>query len=163
MQSRSPTTVGCIYYTKTDGSYRLCIDYRILNSLSHLDAYPLPRIDDTLDALRGTKYFSSVDLKQGYYQIGMNPYDKHKTAFVTHCGLYQFKVMPFGLCGAPATFERTMEQILKGLLWERCLAYLDDVTIFGKDFQTALENLCVVFDRFRQANFKLNPKKCRFF
>ena len=127
-----------------------------------LESYPLPRIDDTLDALQGAEFFSTIDLAQGYFQIGMDPKDKEKTAFVTHCGLYQFRVMPFGLSGAPATFERAMEQVLKGLLWDKCLVYLDDVTIFGKTFISTMCNLAIVFERFRQSGLKLKAKKCHF-
>ena len=90
---------------KKDGSTRFCVDYRKFNSVTRKNSYPLPRIDDTLRALSGATWFSSLDLKSGYWQVGMHPEDREKTAFTTGKGLWQFTVMPFGLCNAPATFE----------------------------------------------------------
>ena len=120
--------------------------------MTRKDAYPLLRIDETLDTLSGAQWFSTLDMASGYHQIGMDDRDKCKTAFTTHMGLYQFWVMPFGLCGAPTTFERVMELVLRGLRWERCLVYLDNVIIFGKTFEQALENLEEVFSLFQSAN-----------
>ena len=96
------------------------------------DSYPLPRIDDTLDTLAGSKIFSTLDLKSGYWQVDLDPKDKEKTAFTIGTGLWQFTVMPFGLCNAPATFERLMETVLAGLSWKTCLVYLDDIIVVGK-------------------------------
>lgn len=104
-----------VLYTKKGGSVRFCIDYRRLNSVTHKDSYPLPRIDDSLDVIRGSKWFSTVDLQSGFWQVQMNNSDAEKTAFVTNGGLYQFRVMPSGLCNAPATFQRLMECVLSGL------------------------------------------------
>ena len=151
-----------ILVAKKDGTTRFCVDYRKLNNVTRKDAYPLPRIDETLDTLSGAQWFSTLDMASGYYQIGMDDRDKCKTAFTTHMGLYQFWVMSFGLCGAPATFESVMELVLRGLRWERCLVYLDDVIVFGKMFEQALENLEVLFSRFQTANLKLKPKKVSF-
>ncbi|GFW30421.1 retrovirus-related Pol polyprotein from transposon 17.6 [Trichonephila clavipes] len=105
------------------------------------DSYPLPRIDDTLDTLSGHKWFSTLDLKSGYWQVEVHPEDREKTAFTSGQGLWQFKVMPFGLCNAPATFERLMETVLKGLTFEACLIYLDDVIIGGRTFEEHLQNI----------------------
>lgn len=148
---------------KRDGSVRFCVDFRNQNEKTVKDAYPLPRIDDTLDTLSGAKWFSCVDLASGYWQVKVANEDKHKTAFSTHKGLYQFTVMPMGMCNSPATFSRLMNTILGNLQWHRCLCYLDDVIIFGKDFETALVNLKAVFQCFREANLKLKPSKCCFF
>ncbi|GFX17545.1 retrovirus-related Pol polyprotein from transposon 297 [Trichonephila clavipes] len=127
------------------------------------DSYPLPRIDDTLDTLSGHKWFSTLDLKSGYWQVEINPEDREKTAFTSGQGLWQFKVMPFGLCNAPATFERLMETVLKGLTFEACLIYLDDVIIGGRTFEEHLQNIRKVLSKLSDANLKLNPSKCKFF
>lgn len=98
-----------------------------------------------------------------YWQVVMDEADKQKTAFATHKGLFQFKVLPIGLSNSPATFERLMEAIHSGLQWERCLVYLDDIITFGSTFEETLENLTSVFDRLKSANLKLKPKKCVLF
>jgi hypothetical protein len=125
------------------------------------DCFPLPRIDDTLDTLVGTKWFSTLDLKSGYWQLDVHPDDKEKTAFSTGQGLWHFTVMPFVLCNAAATFERLMDTVLRGLTYSACLVYLDDVIIIGRTFQEYLLNLRKVFERFREARLKLNPGKCQ--
>ncbi len=123
-------------------------------------AYPLPRIDDTLDALCGSMYFSTLDLYSGYWQVEMDQRDIDKTAFVTQHGLFRFTVMPFGLCNALATFERLMELVLKDLNWKICLIYLDDIIVYGPLFYPAPDRLKTVWRRIREANLKLKPIKC---
>ncbi|GFW62057.1 retrovirus-related Pol polyprotein from transposon 412 [Trichonephila clavipes] len=130
--SSSPWASPIVLVRKKDGSRRFCVDYRKLNDVTKKDSYPLPRIDDTLDTLSGHKWFSTLDLKSGYWQVEIHPEDREKTAFTSGQGLWQFKVMPFALCNAPATFERLMETVLKGLTFEACLIYLDDVIIGGR-------------------------------
>lgn len=139
---------------KKHGSTRVCADYRRVNNATIKDSYPLPRIDDTFDAMAGASWFSTLDLRSGYWQVEMKPSDREKTAFTTGDGLWQFKVMPFGLCNAPATFERLMDKVLQGLPLNVCLVYLDDILVHGKTFEAALHHLSDVFERLRKANQK---------
>ena len=163
--SKSPWSFPVVMVKKKDGSLRFCIDYRALNQATVKDSYPLPRIDDTLDALSGSKWFSTLDLKSGYHQVKMADQDKEKTAFCAGGGLqlWQFRVMPFGLCNAPATFERLMERVLDGLNWKASLVYLDDVIVLGKTFKEQFSHLEAVFKRLLDVGLKLNPKKCNLF
>lgn len=160
--SVSPWSSPVVLVKKKDGNWRFCVDYRKLNKFTKKDVYPLPRIDDTLDSLSGSKFFSSMDLYTGYWQIEVDEADREKTAFITPEGLYEFKVMPFGLCNAPATFERMMDNLLRHLKWTMCLCYLDDIVVFSKTFEDHLDRLHAVLKCIDQAGLKLNPKKCVF-
>ena len=132
------------------------------NSVTRKDAYPLPRIDDTLTNLAGYKWYSTLDLISGYWQVALDEEDGEKTAFRTTEGLYKFRVMPFGLCNAPATFQRLMDLVLAGLQWSHCLVYIDDIIILGRDFADHISNLDRVFQRIQEAGLKLKPRKCAF-
>ena len=161
--SDSPWSAPVVLVTKKDGGTRFCVDYRRLNLATVKDAYPLPRIDDTLDMLAGKRWCSTLDLASGYWQVSLSPDAQCKTAFATHSGLFQFKVMPFGLCNAPATFERLMDRVLQGLRWSRCLVYLDDIISFGTTFDDALDNLTLIFERLRSYGLQLKSTKCHLF
>jgi hypothetical protein len=161
--SSSPWSSPVVLVTKKDGSTRFCVDYRRLNDVTKKDSYTLPSIDDTLSTLAGSRWFSTLDLKSGYWQVGVHPEDKEKTAFSNGSGLYQFNVMPFGLCNAPATFERLMEFVLRGLTWKTCLVYLDDVMVVGSTFGEHLKNLNEIFGPLKSAHLQLNVKNCKLF
>jgi hypothetical protein len=132
---------------KKDNTWRFCVDYRKLNEVTHKDAYPLPRIDDSLDALGGSRLFSTLDLTSGYWQVELDEVAREKAAFVTRSGLWEWQVLPFGLTSAPSTFERLMERVLRGLHWETLLIYLDDIIVFSRDLDSHLERLAEVFTR----------------
>jgi len=161
--SKSEWASPVILVPKKDGSIRFCVDYRKLNSITRKDTYPLPRIDQLLDALGGAKYFSTMDLASGYWQFPLSEHDKHKTAFITPAGLYQFEVMPFGVCNGPATCQRTMDSVLADLLWKSCLVYLDDIIIYSRTFSEHVQHLQEVFNRLKAAKLHLKPQKCVFF
>lgn len=148
---------------KADGGTRFCIDYRELNKRTIKDSYPLPLIEDCLDVLANNVYFSRCDMSWGYHQILMDPDSASKTAFNSRFGLFQYQFLPFGLTNAPATFQRAMNLILKGLTWSCVLAYLDDVMVLGKSFMDHMSNLEKLFKRFRTFQAKLKPSKCLFF
>ncbi|UYV75794.1 hypothetical protein LAZ67_13001373, partial [Cordylochernes scorpioides] len=160
--SSSAWSFPVILVKKRDGKFRFCVDYRKLNEVTVKDVYPIPRIDDVMDTLQGSKYFSAIDLRSGYWQVEIEEKYKEKTAFTTTHGLYEFNVMPFGLCNAPATFERNKDNVLGNLRWQICLCYLDDVIIYSSDFPTHLKRLEAVLKCFSESNLKLNDKKCRF-
>ena len=166
--SQSPWAAPIVMVKKKDGSFRLCLDYRVtVNRVSKLDGYPIPRIDSSLDCLANAKFFCSTDLSSGYWQIPMAARDKEKTAFCHQNGpsggLYHWNVLPFGLNSAPATFQRMMDHMLSDLRYKSLLIYLDDICLFGVTFEQTLARLCEYFDRLRSANLKLKPSKCDFF
>ena len=161
-KSSSPYASPVVVCRKKNGSIRLTVDYRRLNAITKKDAYPLPRIDDSLDALGGACLFSSLDAQSGYYQIPMAEEDREKTAFITPFGLFEYLRMPMGLTNAPATFQRLMQTAMNDLTFQIMLVYLDDLLVYGKTFQEHLEQLKTVFDRLREVGLKLNPEKCTF-
>ena len=163
-KSHSPWASNIVLVRKKDQSLRLCIDYRQLNKRTTKDAYALPRISDILDQLGDNKYFTVLDMKSGYHQIELEEKHKERTAFtVGPLGFYQYERLPFGLCNAPATYQRMMEQVLDDLNNNVCHIYLDDVIIVGKSFEEHLDRIQQVLKRFRDHNSKLSPKKCAFF
>ncbi|KAK3510443.1 hypothetical protein QTP70_006846 [Hemibagrus guttatus] len=159
-ESCSPWVSPVVLVKKKCGTWRFCVDYRRLNSVTIKDSHPLPRVDDTLDALAGAVWFSMLDFSNGYWQVEVAEDDREKTAFTTGQGLYQWRSMPMGLSNAPATFQRLMELVLRGLPWHICMVYLDDILIYSKTFEEHLSSLKEVFLRIQSAGLKLNPSKC---
>ena len=147
---------------KKDGTLRFCCDLRAVNKVTVQNAAPLPLITDVLESLQGAKVFSNVDLRSGYWQIGIREEDRPKTAFTTFMGLYQWRVMPFGLTNAPAVFSQTMQAVLGDAILKHCLAFLDDVVIYSKTVEEHLEHLRDVFDRLKAAGLKMKMSKCAF-
>ena len=159
--SNSPWASPVVMVKKKDSSLCFCVDFRQLNATTIKDAHPLPRIDDLLDALHGARWFSTLDLKSGYWQVPIMQRDKEKTAFRTSGGkLFEFNQVLFGLCNAPATFSRLMDRVLSGLHWETCLFYLDDIIVFAATWEEHLDSLHQVFERLRHAKLKLGAEKC---
>ena len=161
--SDSPWTSNVVLVRKPNGELRFCIDLRRINERTVSDAYYLPRIDETLDALAGSKYFSTLDLKSGYWQVELQENCKPYTAFtVGPLGFFECNRMPFGLKNAPATFQRLMQNMLGDLHLKGVVCYIDDIVIYSKTEEEHRELLKEVFKRLRQAGLKLSPKKCHF-
>ena len=146
---------------KKDGSIRMCVDYRRLNSVSREDAYPMPRIDDLIDRLGKAKFITTLDLTRGYWQMPVAAEDQHKTAYATPFGLFQFRVMPFGLNGAPASFQRMMDRVVDDLQ-DFAAAYLDDLIIYSNTWEDHLKHVRVILQRLREAGLTVKPTKCQF-
>ena len=159
--SKSPWSSPVVLVTKPDGTARFCLDYRKSNAVTKKDAYPIPRIDDTLDALGKAKFFTTLDLESGYWQIPMKDEDKEKTAFSTSQGHWEFQTMPFGVVNGPACFQRLMNYVLTGLHWTHCLVYLDDIIIFSRTFEEHMDRLKTVLSRLKKAGLTLKPRKCQ--
>ncbi|OWZ13531.1 Retrovirus-related Pol Polyprotein from transposon 412 [Phytophthora megakarya] len=159
--STSPWASPVLMIRKPDCGIRFCIDYRRLNAITVKDCYPMPLIDAILDVLGNAKLFSTMDMTSGYWNVQMAKNSVEKTAFTYKYGLYEWLVMPFGLCNAVPAFESLMENVLVDLKWRTCLVYLDDCVVFSHDFPTHLIRLKQVLERFRMAGFKLKMKKCK--
>ena len=149
---------------KKDNTWRFAVDYRKLNKITIPISHPIPRLDDVFDALGESKasIFSILDLNSAYFQIELDPETRHKSAFVTHDGVYEFCRMPFGLRNAPMSFQMLMSQVLKGLNWKFVLCYIDDILVFSSNFDEHISHLSQVFQRLRDANLTLKAEKCSF-
>ena len=148
--------------SKGNKRWRLVVDFRELNSQTINDSYPLPNIADILDQLGNSTYFSTFDLASGYHQVLVKPEDRWKTAFSTPGGHWQFLRLPMGLASAPATFERLMETVLKGLNYHEVLIYLDDLIVYARNLNDHRRKIDLLFERLRGANLKLQPDKVQF-
>jgi hypothetical protein len=153
-ESHSPWSAPVVLVSKPDNTKRLTVDYSKINSVSDIDVYPLPRIDDSLEALSGASYFSTFDLRSGFWQVPLSADAKDKVAFVTRSGHWTRKVMAMGLAGSPATFERLMERVMRGLQWKILLVYLDDIIVYSSTEKQQVENLEAVFQRLSEANLR---------
>jgi hypothetical protein len=161
-RSTSPWASPVVLVNKPDGTYRFCIDFRRLNSVTKMDAHAIPRIDYLLAQLGNKKVYSTCDMASGYWQIPMDPGDIEKTAFTTFWGLYEWLVMPFGLLSATATFQRTMQQLFRDEIGQYVFAYVDDLIIYSESIEQHLFHLLQVFKKLSRAGFVLNFKKCTF-
>ena len=162
--SSSPFSSNVVIVRNKDGTIRLCIDFRKLNKRTIRDAYAILKIENTLHLLAGSKYFSTLDLKAGYWQVGMKESDKCKTAFsVGPLSFFAYHRMPFGLTNAPATLQRLMERCMGEINLQECLIYLEDIIIFSSTFKEHLERLEHVFHPLSEHNLKLKASKCSFF
>lgn len=162
-ESESSYASPIVLVRKKDGNLRMCCDFRMLNDKTVRDAHPLPRIQESMDSLAGSKFFTLLDLKSAYNQIPVAEQDIHKTAFSTPFGLYEHLRMPFGLKNAPACFQRLMNTVLRKELYEMALCYIDDILIYGKTIEEEIERLRTVLSRLSEYGLKLELRKCSFF
>ena len=160
--STGPFSSPVLLLKKRDGTWRMCVDYRALNAVTVKDRFPLPTIDELLDELGSATIFSKLDLTSGFHQILVSPEDIHKTTFRTHDGHYEYKVMPFGLCNAPATFLATMNDIFRPLLHKTLIVFFDDILVYSASVALHIQHLAQVFDLLARHQFYLKAPKCEF-
>ena len=159
-QSKSPYGAPVLFVDKKDGKLKLCVDYRAFNKVTVKNSYPLPRVDDLFDRLAGAKYFSRIDLRSGYHQIRIAQGDEEKTACRTRYGSFEFLVMPFGLCNAPATFTTLMNNIFHEYLDDFVIIYIDGILVYSKTAEEHAEHLEKVFQKLRSNKLYAKGDKC---
>ena len=161
--SKSPWCNAIVLVRKKDGTLRFCIDFRKLNARTKKDSFPLPRMQETMEYMVGARFFSSMDLKSGFWQVRMSEKSRQYTAFtVGSLGMYEFLRMRYGLCNAPAMFQRLMQNCLGELNLTHALVYRDDVIVYSKMEEDHLRRLQAVFEHFCEHGLKLKPSKCSF-
>lgn len=160
--SQSPFSSPVILVKKEDRSCRFCVDCRALNDITVEDTYPISTVDEIFDELHGSKYFSKIDLKAGFHQIRLTPELFPKLAFRMHDDHYEFRVMPFGLCNAPSTFQSMMNAIFKPQLWKYVMVFFDDILVYSKDWLSHLSHLGLVLATLAENSLVANRGKCKF-
>jgi hypothetical protein len=160
--STSPWVAPVPFVEKKDGTRRMCIDYQALNEVTIKNKYPLPRIEDLFDQLRGASMFSKIDLRSGYHQLRIRPSDIPKTAFITKYGLYEFTVMSFGLTNAPAFFMNLMNSVFMDYLDKFVVVFIDDILIYSQSEAEHVDHLKMVLQRLREHQLYAKLSKCEF-
>jgi hypothetical protein len=160
--STSPRAAPVLFVEKKDGTKRMCIDYRALNEVTVKNKYPLPRIEDLFDQLRGASVFSKIDLRSGYHQLRIRLADIPKTAFITKYGLYEFMVMSFGLMNVPTYFMYLMNSMFIDYLDKFVVVFIDDILVYSQNEQEHEEHLRKVLQRLRDCQLYVKLSKCEF-
>ena len=160
--SKSPWSTPIVPIRKKDGTIRLCVDYRKLNEVTKPDRHPMPNVTDVISGLSGVRYFTTLDLVRGYYQMPIAEDSREFTAFSTPRGHWQFKRLPFGLKNAPSAFQREMQAVLEGFAWKKVMVYIDDILIMENSWEDHLNLLDKVLGTLIKNGIKVKPAKCCF-